>query len=188
MESTVKRIRVQRLTREAYEPFGWVLGAPPDRQNQDYLEVRISTFWGEHIFDVGEGGAVQLVWVDYRWRGFGIEELESHRLTEQAFIPVAWSPMVQVVCPPPDDPMALEIVPDLSQMRAFLLDGTKGVCMKRGCWHTPLPLGDSATYLMITRHSTTTDILNGERSGADTVETVVVEVSDLTDTVFELVL
>lgn len=188
MQRLVERIRVQRLTREAYEPFGWVLGSLPGKQNPDYLEVQISTFWGEHIFDAGEGGAVQLVWLDYKWRGFAIQEFESHRLTEQAFIPVAWSPMVHVVCPPPDDPTVPEIAPDLGRVRAFLLDGTKGVCMKRGCWHTPLPLGDNTTYLMITRHSTTTDILNGERGGGVTVETVVARVSDLTDTAFELVL
>jgi ureidoglycolate lyase len=188
MPDAVERIRVQRLTREAYEPFGWVLGSPPDKQDPDYFEAEISTFWGEHVFEVGQGGAVQLVWLHFRARGFRIVDFESHRLTEQALIPVASSPMVHVVCPPPDDPMAAEVVPNLEQMRAFLLDGTKGVCMKRGCWHTPLPLIDKASYLMITRQSTTADLINGERSGADTTETVVHKISDLTDAVFELVL
>ena len=188
MQCLVERIRVQRLTRKAYEPFGWVLGSPPGRQHPDYVEGRISTFWGEHIFDVGKGGAVQFVWLDYRWRGFEIQELESHRLTEQALAPVTLRPMVHVVCPPPQDPSAPDIVPDLSQMEAFLLDGTKGVCMKRGCWHTPLPLGDNIPYLMITRHSTTTDLLHAERSGADVTETVICEISDLTDTAYELLL
>ena len=188
MTRAVKRIKVQGLAREAYEPFGWVLGGAPDRHDPHYFEAEISTFWGEHVFQVGQGGAVQLVWLQYKARGFEVGEFESHRLTEQALIPVAGSPMVHVVCPPPQDPMATEIVPDLERMQAFLLDGTKGVCMKRGCWHTPLPLVGGASYLMITRKSTTVDLINGERSGAEATETVVRKISDLTDTVFELVL
>jgi len=33
-------------------------------------------------------------------------------------------------------------VPDLEQMTAFLLDGSAGVCMRRGCWHDHFPLVD----------------------------------------------
>lgn len=182
------RLQVQRLTREAYEPFGWVLGDVPNVDSPDYFGGDGTEFWAEHDFEVGLGGAVQLLWVQYKWHGFEIESMESHRLTEQAIIPATGDPIVHVVCPPPADPMQPDIVPDLDRIQAFLLDGTKGVCMRRGCWHMHRSLRDTATYLMITRRSTTTDILEEKRSGAQTTETVVCGLAALTDTTIEFVL
>jgi ureidoglycolate lyase len=187
MSDSIERLRIQILTREAYGPFGWVLGAAPDTENPTHFDSERTTFWHEHDFDVGEGGVVQFVWVRYKRRDFTILHLESHRLTEQTIVPVTGQPIIHVVCPPPDDPMAPDIVPDLGRMEAFLLDGSKGVCMKPGCWHAHFPLGDEATYLMVTRRSTTADLLNAKHSGADPTETVVQEMSDLTNTIFELV-
>jgi ureidoglycolate lyase len=164
-----------------------VLGGPPDLDSPDHFDSETTRFWAEHDFEVGEGGDVQLLWVNYRWRGFEIQYVESHRLTEQAIIPVTGDPIVHVVCPPPDDLMAPDIVPDLDRMQAFLLDGSKGVCMKKGCWHAHRSLRDEATYLMITRRTTTTDILDEKRGGAETTETVVWEIGALTEDAFELV-
>lgn len=188
----MRRIRIEPLTREAYAPFGWVLGERPDQDRRDSLclDSENVTFWHEHDFRVEGDGVVELVWVHYKWRGFSIRRFESHRVTEQAMIPVTGAPLVHVVCPPPDDPMAPDIAPDLDRMKAFLLDGSKGVCMRRGCWHEPqnFPLVGSVSAVVITRRSTTMDLLNAEHSGVSSTETAVVEIRDLTDATFELTL
>ncbi len=175
----IRKIRVQELTGEAFEPFGWTLGIgrPSDR-----FEGQTATLWHEHDFDVGVGGVVEFLWIQYERRGFRVERLESHRLTEQAVIPVGREPIVHVVCPPPEDPMVAEISPDVDRMAAFLLDGTKGVCMRRGCWHWPFPLVKPANYLLITRRSTTLDLYSGRAPA----ESIVKDLGELTDTVFEL--
>lgn len=185
---TTTRIVIRGLTREAYAPFGWILGSRPVSQNQDYLDGKDLTAWHEHNFQPGEGGVVEFVWIEYKRGGFSISRLESHRLTEQALIPVSGKPMVHVVCPPPDDPLKNHIAPDLDRMMAFLLDGSRGVCMRRGCWHDHFPLVDQVTYLMVTRRSTQVDIQNARETGGTPTETVMVDLSRLTDMVFELVL
>jgi ureidoglycolate lyase len=192
MGTDMRRIKIEPLTREAYAPFGWILGEMPDQDRQDSLRLdgEYITFWHERDFQVGVGGVVEFVWVHYKWRGFSIRRFESHRLTEQAMIPMKGAPLVHVVCPPPDDPTVPDIAPDLDRMKAFLLDGSKGVCMRRGCWHEPqnFPVVGSVSALVVTRRSTTMDLLNADHSGVSSTETAVVEIKDLTDVAFELAL
>jgi ureidoglycolate lyase len=153
--------RVELLTPEAYAPYGWVIGeAASSTDLRDMFHSDTLEFWHEHDFDPGAGGRLELIWVYYRRKPLRVENLESHRLTEQAIIPVAGAnPIVHVVCPPPPDPTADRITPDLNRMKAFLLDGTRGVCMRPGTWHTHFALGREANYLMLTRRSTTVEIL-----------------------------
>jgi len=172
-------LRIQELTEDAFEPFGWVLGK---KEPLSRLEGPTATLWHEHNFDPGEGGVVEFLWIQYVRRGFTVERLESHRLTEQAIIPVGREPIVHVVCPPPEDSTAPDISPDWNRMAAFLLDGTMGVCVKRGCWHWSFPLVEPANYLLVTRGSTIADLYSGRKP----TETVIKDLSNLTDTVFEL--
>lgn len=182
-------LKVQLITSEAYAPFGWVWGEPPTNPTPDmYVNGKNATFWHEHDLDPGDGGVTEYLWVHYRRRGFTVERLEMHRFTEQALIPLAGQPVVHVVCPPAPDPLAANPAPDLTQMQAFLLDGTRGVCMRRGCWHAHYPLTDPSTYLMITRRSTTLDLIRAKFNPADMTETVIRLMSELTHTVYELVL
>src|SRR5688500_15932810 len=118
-------VRVERLTREAYEPFGWVFGTGLVAGSKDVLSTDSLDFWHEHDFNPGPGGVVEFLWVRYKRSTTSRLTLESHRLTEQAIIPtVGGGPIIHVVCPPPPDPLRDEITPTLDQMRLFLLDGT----------------------------------------------------------------
>jgi ureidoglycolate lyase len=147
-----------------------------------------ATSFHAHNFDPGLQGVAEFVWVQYKWHGTAVTHLECHRLTEQAIIPITGAPIVQVVCPPPADPMATNLRPELDQMKAFLLDGSKGVCMKPGCWHWQFPLVERATYLVVTRRSTTVDLWQAKARGIVAAETVRIALSDLTNMLFEFVL
>jgi len=71
-----------------------------------YYEGHDITSWSEHACRVGGEDQLELLWIHYRYRPLAITRLESHRLTEQALIPVTGKPIIHVVCPPPDDPEA----------------------------------------------------------------------------------
>lgn len=176
------RLTVEPLTPERYAPFGWVLGIrPPEADPTELYETATIEFWHEHTLDPGEGGATEYLWVHFKPRAPVVTGMESHLLTEQAIVPVTGVPLVHVVAPPPDagtPPAGLR--PRLEDARAFLLDGTLGVCMRAGTWHAQLALEEATTHLMVTRRSTTVDLLTSlAGDGPDAArETVLVRLDE----------
>lgn len=159
MTASANTLTVEKLTPEAFEPFGWVIGTKPGPNDTDVQGNELTKWRTAHLFDPGEGGQVEFVWVNYCWKPFICEQLEAHRLTMQSFIPLGGSvPFIHVVAPPPDDPMEPSIAPDMTRAKAFLVDGTVGTCLRRGTWHGHFAAGGTANVLMITRRSTTLDI------------------------------
>lgn len=186
--SEIMRIRVQVLTPEAYAPFGWVLGAGFGPHNEEFVESDASAFSHEHTFDPGEGGVPEVLWVNYIRKGQRLRHLESHLLTEQALVPVRGDPIVHVVCPPSKELTEADYHPDIANLKTFILDGTQGVCMRRGCWHGVFPLVDRAVYVMLTRRSTTLDLIRARRNRTPPTETVIRALSDITDSNFEFII
>lgn len=159
---------VQKLTPEAFEPYGWVIGERPSEDDPTLYATESTIFSTAHIFDPGEGGEAEMVWVNYGPKELVLTGLESHRLTEQSFTALGGSfPVIHVVAPPPDDPMAPDVAPEMSKAAAFLIDGTKGVCLRRAAWHAHFSLGGWANFLMMTRRSTTDEIEKAMRAGGD---------------------
>lgn len=167
MTASPDKIVVEKLTPEAFEPYGWVIGTKPGPTDTDVQGNELTKWRTAHVFDPGEDGNVEFVWVNYCWKPFVCEQLEAHRLTMQSFIPLGGSvPFIHVVAPPADDPTARSIAPDMNRARAFLVDGTVGTCLRTGTWHAHFAAGGTANVLMITRRSTTIDIettLAGDR-------------------------
>jgi ureidoglycolate lyase len=60
-----------------------------------------------------------------------VRMLERHRHSTQAFVPMAASRYLVVVCGGEDEP-------DLSTLKAFVASGTQGLTYKPGIWHHPL--------------------------------------------------
>lgn len=178
-------IRVERLTPEAYAPFGWVLGERPaagragGSESARIVEASGARFWHEHDFVAGAGGQVELLWVTYLAQPPVSEKIEAHRHTEQVIIPVNGQPILHIVAPPDLDPLAPGIAPDLGAARAFYLDGTRGVCMRRGTWHMHYGVAEEAFYLMVTRRSTTDDIVAAFDGAAGPAETVIVKTTPI---------
>src|SRR5262249_24806695 len=85
--------------------------------------------------------------------------------------------LVHVVCPPPDDPVAADAVPDLTRLSAFLLRGSDAVCMRRGYWHANFPLPDRTAYVIVSRKSTTLDIVDASRSATAPTESLLAQVA-----------
>jgi ureidoglycolate lyase len=125
-------LRVQRLTREAFAPFGDVI----ELEGARHFPINAGTTERYHDLasvDVTEAGGRPLINV---FRGqpralpFEVALMERHPLGSQAFVPLGDVNYLVVVAP------AGEFDP--AQMRAFAASGLQGVNYARGVWHHPL--------------------------------------------------
>ncbi|MGA2598918.1 MAG: ureidoglycolate lyase [Bryobacteraceae bacterium] len=137
-------IDIQPLTADSFRPYGWVLG-----QN-----IRLDVdFCHQHTFDPGIGGETEVLWVNYLNRQREVSTLEMHRLTQQAIVPLTGE-IVQVVAYSERDGSV-----DIGSMRAFRVRVGEGICMRAGCWHTTRVDAPEVKCMMLTRRSTTIDLV-----------------------------
>ena len=174
--TAIRTIPIERLDDTAFLPFGRVLGSayPTDASATAYRDPR-SDFWHVHDFDPGVGGQTEVLWVNYRNASLRITALEAHWLTEQAVVPLG-SGLVHVVCASLEDGSRR---PDLQRMRAFHIDVGQGVCMRPGCWHTSFVRGGETTCMMLTRRSTTKELVAHLAAETVAVETSIMELTSL---------
>lgn len=69
---------------------------------------------------------------------FGVRMLERHRHSTQAFVPMAASRYLVVVCGGGEEP-------ELATLRAFIATGSQGITYRPGTWHHPLIALDRRT-------------------------------------------
>jgi ureidoglycolate lyase len=152
MMPTSNVITVEHLSAESFEPFGWVLGKSHAlKKTPIAFRSPASDFWHEHFFDPGTGGDTEVLWVEYRDNSPLVSKLEVHHMTQQAVVPLT-KEIVQVLCLSDANQS-----PDLATLRAYRLSPGVGVCMRPGVWHATR--ADNATCLMLTRRSTTKDLI-----------------------------
>lgn len=144
----------QDLSADAFAPYGWMLGKGLAHAPAPAAFSNAATdFWREHAFDTGAGGQTEVLWVNYRIRDPQIVALENHLLTEQALVPLTGE-VIHVVAA-----SDAQGGPDLNTLKAFVLKPGQGVCMKPGCWHSSRVRGAEVACLMLTRVSTTLDLV-----------------------------
>ncbi len=169
-------IQVEALDEPGFAPFGQLLGTPfPHDPNAVAFGHPGSDFWHVHDFNPGAGGNTEVLWVNYRNTSLRVTGLEVHWLTEQAIVPLG-DGLVHVVCPGRDDGSNL---PDLSRLRAFKVELGQGVCMRAGCWHASFVLADQVTCMMLTRRSTTQELVTHLAHGAAAAETTIFKLASL---------
>ncbi len=128
----MKTLRVERLTRAAFAPFGDVI----ERAGARHFPINGGTT--ERYHDLAnvdvcmDGGRplINLFRAQPRALPVEIDMMERHPHGSQAFVPLADVRYLVVVAP------AGELDPD--RMRAFVSDGWQGVNYARGVWHHPL--------------------------------------------------
>jgi ureidoglycolate lyase len=126
-------LRLERLTREAFAPFGDVIAL----EGAWHFPINGGTTERFHdlaTIDVCEDGGRPLVSVfraQPRALPVAISMMERHPHGSQAFIPLAAVSRYAIVVAP-----AGEFRPE--QMRAFLAEGWQGVNYAKGVWHHPL--------------------------------------------------
>jgi ureidoglycolate lyase len=145
---------VQTLTPSAFAPYGTVLGSPPANAELAFSNAA-TDFWHAHFFNAGKDGNPEVLWVNYRNNDGIINALEVHWLTEQAIVPLGAECIIHVVAL--SDETGAQ--PDLSTLRAFAVPAGYGVCMRPGCWHTTQVRAQEVSCIMLTRSSTTADLI-----------------------------
>ncbi len=125
MISRTLKLEIEPMTEQAFMPFGEIWEAkenPPDHRESFPVEYH------------PEGTpTASVMWQPYQTLRF--TKLERRFHATHVFIPVSGSLAVVAVAPPTDldDSMA---IPDPRDVRAFLIDGSKGFAYKKGTWHS----------------------------------------------------
>jgi ureidoglycolate lyase len=167
----VSLINIQPLTIEGFRPYGWVLGKTIELDGSIPAFSDAETdFWQEHIFDSGAGGETQMLWLNYRNRKREVYTLEMHKLTHQAVIALTGE-IIQIVAESQHDGS-----PHLAKIKAFRIDVGKGICMRAGCWHATRVDEREVRCLMLTRSSTTNDLVAHLRDGSPLLESAIANV------------
>ena len=128
----MKILQMERLTREAFAPFGDVIELDGAR----HFPINGGTTERYHDLaqvDVGEQGGrplINLFRAQPRALPVEINMMERHPLGSQAFLPLSELSYLIVVAP------AGEFDP--AHMRGFWTEGWQGVNYAKGVWHHPL--------------------------------------------------
>ncbi|MCA1593654.1 MAG: ureidoglycolate lyase [Acidobacteria bacterium] len=131
----VIRLPVQKMTREAFAPYGILI------DSRGSVEI-----------DLGLGVPC-LTGATSERREFSFEFMARHRHTMQVFSPLGSSQAVICVAPPNGTH-----APDADKVVAFLVDGRLPYAYYRGTWHTPpFALGEWYSYLVVDRSGTLDD-------------------------------
>ncbi len=142
----MKILPVEKLTREAFAPFGDVIqlaGAHHYPINlgtterfHDLANVDVGSENGRPLINVFRGQPRELP--------FEIKMMERHPFGSQAFLPLDESPYLIVVALP--GPLVHE------NFRAFITAGWQGVNYAKDTWHHPLlALGKTSDFIVIDR-------------------------------------
>lgn len=145
-------LSVAPLTPERFQLYGWVF-TPAVRPGLMNFASRDIAFSEQHIFDPGSSGDTQILWVTYSARGSEFQTLEMHKFCQQVVVPLTGDVIQIVAANAPDER------PDLQSLAAFRIRPGQGICMRPGCWHTTRVEKGDVTCLMLTRRSTTYDLI-----------------------------
>jgi ureidoglycolate lyase len=141
------RLSVEPLTREAFRPFGEVIGTEGAR----HFPINDGT--AERYHDLArldltaEGGRPILSLFRAQPRGLPmhVSIIERHSLGSQAFMPLSPRPYLVVVAPAGE-------APSVKELRAFAATKGEGVNYAAGVWHSPLlALEAESDFLVVDR-------------------------------------
>lgn len=142
----MKTLRIERLTRAAFAPFGEVIELEGARQ----IPINLGTTMRYHdlvrvdVADAGGRPLVNLFRGQPRVLPFEVTMLERHPLGSQAFLPLTDKPYLVVVAP------AGALLPEA--VKAFVTCGWQGVNYQKGVWHHPLiALDEISDFIVVDR-------------------------------------
>jgi ureidoglycolate lyase len=150
-EKPVTRIKVEKLTAEAFAPFGQLL-SPEGRER-----LPINTYGDKlSLYREGFESDQPIEWfiVLGAVRDYSALFLERHKQLTQAFIPMNGDGFVTVVARP--NSREVDGMIALDEIRAFHVPGNAAIQIHRGTWHeNPFPLKDNQWFL-VTSHAALT--------------------------------
>ena len=121
----IHKLKVEPMTEDSFEPYGFILDAKDHPVDHRILATSDYEADGKTI--------VGVIWQPFQGQIFS--QLERHFGVTQSFIQMSGSPAVVAVAVPTnlDDPMA---IPSPEDVKAFLINPSKGFSFKVGTWHS----------------------------------------------------
>ncbi|QAA95043.1 ureidoglycolate lyase [Pollutimonas thiosulfatoxidans] len=165
MATTPLPLLVEELSSEAFAPYGTVWGRPYG-DDKPAFTAPATDFWHQDFFDCGDQGEPEVLWVNYRKNDRIVSSLEVHWLTEQAIVPLGSHGVIHIVALTD----ASGPRPDLATLKAFHIPPGKGISMHTGCWHATQVADGQVSCLMLTRGSTTAELVAYLEQGAPAIE------------------
>ena len=149
-------IKVESLNYKSFVPYGKILG--PSENKPTFSSNEFDLWFGIDNVESNEGIA-QFCWFEVKERRpFICDKFERHLKCSEAMIPVSGQSIIIVSLSKnnTDDTASL----DLETLKAFYLDGTKGINLKPGVWHwIPYPVSNQAHFILVLREGTDKDDL-----------------------------
>ena len=174
----VHQIRIEPLTAEAFTPFGRLIDI--GTRTPDYVAASGTQGWHVEF----ESGRPLVSLLRTPFQGLQFRTMERHFHVSQAFIPLGGEHAAVAVAPPSEDE------PRLGEIRAFLLDGSKGYVLHKGTWHSldrfPLRPPDTR-FVMLTDHETQEDLTAAYAVGKPAALTQEVDLESVFGVTIELV-
>jgi ureidoglycolate lyase len=122
-------VPVERASHETFAPFGQLIC------EQETAPV----FHGDGLrswrFGYDIDGATELMFIRYDYKPMIFSAIERHFNVTQCFIPLAGAGVVMVVAPRTDE-RDWSILPSPKSLRAFLVEGSSGILLWKGVWHS----------------------------------------------------
>ena len=156
-------LKCQHISEIDFAPFGQVLHPDTVEEklypNGDPITeggITVTPGVGKVDFPVGDSVVFSTLFAPQR--GYKQVALERHVKSSQSFIPLNGGVGIFLLCPPNDPTPGT--LPELDKAVALIFDGTEGLNLKAGTWHsTPHPLSETALYVLVNRAGTQNDDL-----------------------------
>ena len=142
MTKEVKVELLKDISHADFKPYGQIMGIEEGAPLEDFPYLR---YWPKNV-DLGlsnediDAGLLLCKRTDDK-----ITKMERHKLTLEVLFPLGGE-TIWVMAPADNSKEG----PDLTRIRAFLLDGTLGMCLHKGTWHwAPICLQDTAKFIVL---------------------------------------
>jgi ureidoglycolate hydrolase len=139
------KVKVQMLDSKSFSPYGDVIGS---QDSKPAIAEPMIKFW-PGVSDIKlTSDIAQLHWLEIRPRPFMSESFERHTNTTEGLFPMAGQSIVVFALSTDMDDLNSPV--DYSTIKAFILDGTKAINLKKGVWHDiPFLLTDKADFVVL---------------------------------------
>jgi ureidoglycolate hydrolase len=139
------KVKVQMLDSNSFAPYGDVIGP---QSGKPAISEPVIEFW-PGISDIElTSNIAQLHWLEIRPRPFTSQSLERHIQTSEGLFPMTGQSIVVFALSEDMDDVSSPV--DYSTIKAFILDGTRAINLKKSVWHDlPFLLTEKAEFVVL---------------------------------------
>ena len=163
---TIQKVKIENLTENSFQPYGYPIDS--GNRSPDFKGIK-AELW-RTPFEIE--GTTELGFIRYGFQQLRFTKLERHFNVTQSFIPLGNKPSLMVVAPA-KEPIDRNIIPKPEEVRAFLIDGSAGITLKKATWHAldRFPLyPPHVDFVLITSKETTDELQRKENKLTQTVD------------------